>query len=531
MNSDQAKFCGVCGEPLVKRPPVKVEVKPVADITPSQLKKKETCFYHTELPATRFCSRCGCPICTECSKPYGDLYFCPECYWGLAPRSTQKNEPNQPTTVTPVVSEQVLLFKLSLLSILMGILGAIVLYIFAFIMHYGIEFLWVTVPLFLGILPEFLAPPYFIISMTLIGGLLAGAITKATKVRPTLLQQELEEIAAHGRYGMLDGIVGMIRGLVAILFGASIGPEGPMTGACASLGTWFAERANLPKPEVMVCLSAAISGMFGGFLNTPVGWPILFVEGGLESGKLSWKVLLPTILAGSVGAGLFFVLTGASFMGEFIVPPVPGFDFIFLIYAVILGLVGALLGMLFVYFFNGLKRLVKRWEVNHAIELGLLAGLVLGVVASGFPLVLFDGASVNTLTIGTLITSAAGLGAPMVFLYSFMKLTVTVVCLAFGEAGGFFFPTFFIGGAMGLAINLVFPFIPLAICMSCIMIGIVMALAKVPIAMSLIIALAFGVRLTGVVAVAAVTAYLLTYSVHLSFGDKEEKHVAGPKQS
>jgi len=95
--------------------------------------------------------------------------------------------------------------------------------------------------------------------------------------------------------------------------------------------------------------------------------------------------------------------------------------------------------------------------------------------------------------------------------------------LAFGEAGGFFFPTFFIGGAMGLAINLVFPFIPLAICMSCVMVGIVMSLAKVPIAMSLIVALAFGARLTGVIAVAAVTAYLVTYSVHLSFGEESPK--------
>ena len=83
---------------------------------------------------------------------------------------------------------------------------------------------------------------------------------------------------------------------------------------------------------------------------------------------------------------------------------------------------------------------------------------------------------------------------------------------------------------MGLAINLLFPFIPLAICMSCVMVGIVMALAKVPIAMSLIIALAFGARLTGIIAVAAVTAYLFTYSVQLSFDEKEAK-VAGPQQS
>ena len=84
---------------------------------------------------------------------------------------------------------------------------------------------------------------------------------------------------------------------------------------------------------------------------------------------------------------------------------------------------------------------------------------------------------------------------------------------------------------MGLAINQLFPFIPLAICMACVMVGVVMALAKAPIAMTLIIALAFGVRLTAVIAVAAVTAYLLTYSLHFDFGPKhEETPTASPNQ-
>jgi len=425
------------------------------------------------------------------------------------------------------------LFKLSLLSILMGIVGAFVLYIFFFFEHYGIEFFWEILPHFFGINQSVtlgIVSPLWVILMTLTGGLLVGIITKASKVHPMLLLQEIEEIGKSGRYGLLDGIVGMIRGLVALVFGGSIGPEGPITGAVAALGTWFAERANLSKPEVMVCLNAAVSGMFGGFFNTSFGWPLILMEGGLESGKLSWKLILPAILAGSIGAGLFFVLTGASFMGLFVVPPVPGFDFVFLIYAAILGLVGSLLGMLFVFLFNLLKRLTKPWEMRRPIELALLAGLFLGVVASGFPLVLFDGGSVNSLTLGTLIANAAGIGTPLLAMYSFMKIAVTTVCLALGWAGGIFFPTFFIGGAMGLAINQLFPFIPLAICMSCVMVGVVMPVTKLPLTISIVIALAFGIRLSGVIAVAAVTSYLFAYSVHLKFGDEHGKG-APPNQS
>ena len=73
---------------------------------------------------------------------------------------------------------------------------------------------------------------------------------------------------------------------------------------------------------------------------------------------------------------------------------------------------------------------------------------------------------------------------------------------------------------MGLAINQLFPFIPLAICMSCVMVGIGMALAKIPIALTLVLALAFGLRLSPVVAVAAVTAFICTYGVHFVFDEK-----------
>ncbi len=525
VNPDQAKFCGACGAPLATQH-TPIRIKTISDTSPNP---QGTCFYHPDILATTICSKCGRATCSDCSKPYGTLHFCPECHWGLPPSQpsgsgkptvTPPTQPSQPPTAV-ATNDGVVLLKLSLLSVLMGILGAFLLFVFVFIEHYGIELLWEDIPHFLGIKVGVLYAPW-VISMCLIGGLLVGCITRISKVPPLILAQEIDHITKTGRMGMVEGIVPMVRGLVGILFGGSIGPEGPLVAGCAAIGTWFAETAKLTKPEVMSCLSCTISGMFGGFLDVPFGWPLIVTEGGLESGKLSWKVLLPTILAGAVGAGLFYVLTGAYFMGTFKVPPVQ-FNFMFLIYAFPLGLVGALLGILFVYFFNFLKRFSRPREIRHAIELALLAGLNLGVVASFFPLVLFDGGDLNVLTLATLIANATAIGAPMLVAYSFMKLSVTVVCLTLGWAGGLFFPAFFIGGSMGLAINLVFPFIPIAICMPCVMVGVVMALAKFPITLTLVIALAFGLPLTPVVAVAAVTAFIFTYGVHFKFGNENEE--------
>jgi len=102
-NMDDARFCSTCGTALAQAPPVKVEVKsplggypavpgvmplPPAPTmyAPRQVSRQGSCYYHPELASVYICSRCGRSICTGCTKPYGMLTFCPECYQGLATR-------------------------------------------------------------------------------------------------------------------------------------------------------------------------------------------------------------------------------------------------------------------------------------------------------------------------------------------------------------------------------------------------------------------------------------------------------------
>jgi hypothetical protein len=104
-NMDDARFCFSCGTALLQSPPVKVEIKsplepapmmapamsgpmPVVPPTyaPRQLARQGSCHYHAELPATFICSRCGRSICMSCTRQYGMLTFCSECYHGLEPK-------------------------------------------------------------------------------------------------------------------------------------------------------------------------------------------------------------------------------------------------------------------------------------------------------------------------------------------------------------------------------------------------------------------------------------------------------------
>ncbi len=100
-NADDARYCFSCGATFSQAPPVKVDVKspltgytkptPPAPMAPSpfatrQVQRPGSCFYHPELPSSFVCSRCGRSVCSGCTRQYGALSLCTECFWGLAPK-------------------------------------------------------------------------------------------------------------------------------------------------------------------------------------------------------------------------------------------------------------------------------------------------------------------------------------------------------------------------------------------------------------------------------------------------------------
>jgi hypothetical protein len=99
-NANKSKFCYKCGGSLnsinqtPKLPPSVKVVKPldltstsIDDISQMTTSNRITnpqqpgmCNYHTGIPATYVCSRCGNAICINCVKSYGQLLICPQCY-------------------------------------------------------------------------------------------------------------------------------------------------------------------------------------------------------------------------------------------------------------------------------------------------------------------------------------------------------------------------------------------------------------------------------------------------------------------
>ncbi|HOK27759.1 MAG TPA: chloride channel protein, partial [Methanomassiliicoccaceae archaeon] len=328
-------------------------------------------------------------------------------------------------------------YKLLLLSGAMGAAGALLTLAFIIVLRSGIQLIWYLVPQQLGV-PDGTALPLFVIGTCVAGGALVGLITRYSHARPTLLAEELGEFADCGRLDIRNGAASLLRGLVGLMFGGSIGPEGPLTGGSGALGTWLAERLKYSRPVVAVSSLSGMSGMFGSFLGSPFGFAMFTIEAGLEEGKLSWKLLLPSVVAASVGYGVFFALTGYVFGGDYDLPPYGEWYLIDLVYALPLGLLGGLLGLLFIRLFQPMHRWADRWR-SRPISTAVLAGLILGVTGAVFPILLFSGDN----EIQTLIDGASAMGAPLLIALALLKVFVTVVCLSLGWSGGYIFPSFF----------------------------------------------------------------------------------------
>jgi hypothetical protein len=66
-----------------------------------------------------------------------------------------------------------------------------------------------------------------------------------------------------------------------------------------------------------------------------------------------------------------------------------------------------------------------------------------------------------------------------------VKALVTCLCLATGWKGGYVFPIMFVGVALGLAVDLVFPGIPLAVAVAATLGGALVATFQAPLSYSL----------------------------------------------
>ena len=294
---------------------------------------------------------------------------------------------------------------------------------------------------------------------------------------------------------------------MSLIAGASLGPEAPLADACGGMGTLMADRLKLNEQETRAMGFSGVSGMLAAFITSPFSGALLGLEsaqGGSSGLATYFWVLFPSLLASAVATVVFVLLSGTFFETLYKFPAYAP-RLVDLLYAAPLGLIGGAVGLLFMLSLSRLQRLFQPMKA-HVVLRGLLGGLGMGLIGALLPLTLFSGESETA----DLITHAAEIGVLMLIVLAIAKLFATSLLLATGWKGGYIFPIMFASVALGLAVSLLLPGIPVAVAVAATMAGALVAALKAPLFAALFTTVLVQKETAPVIAVAVVVAALLT---------------------
>lgn len=359
------------------------------------------------------------------------------------------------------------LLRLSIPTIAIGAVSAVMLYVVEELAHALEHGLWSTLPDALGIDP---ASGWWICGTLTVIGLLVGLVVWLMPGHGGQDSATVHLLAPPLPLRALPSLT--IVAVLGLGGGVSLGPEAAIiainSGILVALIGWL--RPTVPIGLVVVLTA---SGTIGALFGTPVAAALVFtgmVSVMFHEGALWDKLFLP-LLAASSGAVTMSVFTDPQFTLE--LPAYVTVAPIDLLSASVIAMVAAAIGLAAAAVFPWLHRSFRLLR-NPALYI-TLGGVILGILgAIGGPVTLFKGFT----QMGDLVADRADYSTPSLILIVVVKVLALVVSAAAGFRGGRIFPAVFIGVAIGVVTTALIPSIPLAVATAAGVLGMVLALAR-----------------------------------------------------
>ena len=393
---------------------------------------------------------------------------------------------------------------------LIGIVGGLV----ATIYYYGIEaclhFVWHTLPKWVEPwLPTGVVTTDYVWMVTTIGGFFVG-LTLHFMGLPGEVAMVVDKIHDPGRIEIKQTPAMIVASLFSITAGGSAGPEAPLVQIIGSFGSWLGLKLKLTLVDLRVLTFCGMSSALGEFFGAPLGGALFALELPHRRGLEYYEALIPAVLSAVLSFFIFRLNTGLTIGGMYHFPGVPVLTLTDLCLGGLLGAVGAATALLFVLIFRVIGYFTHFIE-HQTIALATLGGLSIGLIATVYPQTLFFGEH----QIQTVFDTGATLGVAMLLAIGVAKMFAISCTLHSGFRGGFIFPLFYVGAAIGLAISLGFPQIHPTIAMVCMMAAVNVAITKTPISTTVILSVLSDSAIVPVIIIASLVSFLLTTELSL----------------
>ena len=397
--------------------------------------------------------------------------------------------------------------RLLALVALLGIVSAVVTFVFMALVNGSIALIWEQAAQALGIDPRL-----FTLLVCTLGGLVVGMLVNYFGDHNAIFSELMQEFGKTGRFDYRHAPGILVTSLISLMAGAALGPEAALADTCGGIGTWAADRLKLDEKETRTMGYGGLSAMLGAFITNPFGGALLSLEsaqGGMTGKMVYFWGLFPSLLSSAVATTVFVALTGSFFDTLYSFPAyVPRLAD--LLWAVPFSMIGAIAGLIFIFVFKWLRQLMQPLK-GHLVLRGVLGGLGMGIIGALLPLTLFSGEEGTS----QLIVQATTIGFGMLIVLAIGKLLATSLLLATGWKGGYIFPIMFAGVALGMAGKLLFPGVPTAVTVAATLAGALVAALRAPLFAALFTLVLVQAETAPVVAIAVMISSLMVALVVL----------------
>ncbi len=289
-------------------------------------------------------------------------------------------------------------------------------------------------------LPPIVALPLF----GAIGGGLAGILIQ--RLAPEASGSGIPQVKAALAYlpMPLTGRIAAVKLISTILSlgaGLTLGRQGPTVQLGAAIASqvsnWF---PTSPDHRRQLLAAGAAAGLAAGF-NAPIAGVLFVIEELLQD--VSGLTLATAIMASFVGAIVSRQLGGQDFTFSPSSRSIdPYFNPIEIPFFILLGILAALLGVLFI---RGILVSLKFYKQLHLSLPGniAIAGLISGLLVALLPTALRDNASLQE------VWRTSEFSWQLILLIFTVKFGLTLVAVGSGAPGGLFAPSLILGSTLG----------------------------------------------------------------------------------
>jgi H+/Cl- antiporter ClcA len=404
-------------------------------------------------------------------------------------------------------------------GVLIALLAAVGTLVFVILMNLGLGLVWGWLELsemevFSGTWP-------IVVIMTA-AGLIVGLLHRFTKAKEVNVFQAVQK-------GYLDPKTvpaSLLVSLVSLVGGFSVGPEVPSGMFAGGLGTWISERRKMSDDLRETNVLSGVVSAYGGLFTSPFAFVLMRLELGHLQTPAYFAIITIAAVAAAIGFSFFYAVAGEEYAELLRLLDLPAYtlELWHLLVAIGLSVVGAALALIYGVTLGSVKRLVAPLEKRPILR-NTGAGFLLGLLGMALPLTMFLGS--EGLEIVT--DNGAAMGVALVVVLVFAKILATAGAISTGFIGGPIFPLFFVGGAAGTAVNLIFPGIPLGLAVGCTMAALTAAALPAPFMIAIVVLLVTGIPATEAIPIilAAVVAHAITFGLGILPRPPAAKKMAG----